>query len=751
LHQAENGDARCCCLGAQQPVTTVAAITTGAGANLMLIGSTGITSLNSLSRSRDAQAGEDAARGATLVALGLGAMAVISLYVMRAMLNWGLRSVEAAGRRRRVRESVIAWTVVVQLANAMTTSALCGGRCVGSYFVAVIAALLFLDRLRLKVSALRKRITSSGEAVFHQSPTYAVLRRSWCAGGCFGAAWRDGQWTEQLRLRVADLVLDKAAADDQAAGTPGTHAAGETGAAEPRPGPFGVEPRPGPVGVEPRPGPVGVEASVVTRAGRSEVAMAKAGPASRPAAAAAAVAAVHRVANPLVGAAVAVASLTGIAPGSPGGLGPGLIAERDARFAASIRTVQANASARQLCRLQANDRALEEAGYEQPLITDGVLSSLPWRLSRQQRLKAEQAFGTQGRAKLVAVLAFLAFVVVLFVLLLSASLFVTDELRSKAAARVSRLTNATELGAPQGSQLPVCNKRWGKNRTLTIIDMALLTSLTYAYDNFDTDFDAWFRLADPQGDWKAATRLNTSDDSVAEYISIESEPHGIQVVGIRGTTTGRDALSDLDIWGEATALRALLALLPGASFMDDRVSSWVAGFLADAATALRSPSGIRKYWTEPVRYVSSRLADPEATARFPQTIVVGHSLGGGIAKIVASITGSEAVAFEPPGMLFARVKFGITKADLFARTFTFALDRDPVAAMSDKQAAGIQWAQCPPTLPAAACHSLRGIAEMLVTNCGDRLSPSRALETPEVWRNAVRESVSPPRSIAERT
>lgn len=422
----------------------------------------------------------------------------------------------------------------------------------------------------------------------------------------------------------------------------------------------------------------------------------------------------------------------------------------DAHPDAKLRPIKRKRSRAFLVRSQllaACDKILEKAAEQRPLQADAAVSTLPWRVSAQLRGSAEASFGSHGGFKRAVVIGFLSFVVLLLLLLLSASLFVTDDLRAESAKRVSKESNATITPAPLGSRLPVCDMRWGANRTLTIIDMALLTSLTYAYDNFDIDFDTWFRKADPQGGWVAVTRQNSSD-LVSEFVSFESAFHGVSIVGIRGTTTGKDALADLDIWGEATALRAMLAIVPGASFMADDVAAWFTASLAGTANLLRSPSaagGIREYWARPAQYVADRLRRSEQTGTLPETIVVGHSLGGGVAKIVSAMTGAHAVAFEPPGTLYARAKFGITRPDLFARTFTFALDRDPVASQSDKQAAGIQWAHCPDgVLAPAACHSLRGIASMLLSNCGDRIEPSRAVVADAAWEDGVQQSVSPP-------
>lgn len=79
-----------------------------------------------------------------------------------------------------------------------------------------------------------------------------------------------------------------------------------------------------------------------------------------------------------------------------------------------------------------------------------------------------------------------------------------------------------------------------------------------------------------------------------------------------------------------------------------QVLSLVENFRGSSMTSSHS------YWSTVVDYVNKRsLASTNDPGKYT-TLVVGHSLGGGLAKIVGCKTDLQAVAFSGPGLFYTR-------------------------------------------------------------------------------------------------
>ena len=46
-----------------------------------------------------------------------------------------------------------------------------------------------------------------------------------------------------------------------------------------------------------------------------------------------------------------------------------------------------------------------------------------------------------------------------------------------------------------------------------------------------------------------------------------------------------------------------------------------------------------------------------------EVLLTGHSLGGGLARIVGSLTGQTSISFNPPGLALSHRKYSITHKD----------------------------------------------------------------------------------------
>jgi len=112
-------------------------------------------------------------------------------------------------------------------------------------------------------------------------------------------------------------------------------------------------------------------------------------------------------------------------------------------------------------------------------------------------------------------------------------------------------------------------------------------------------------------------------------------------------------------------------------------------------------------------------------------VLTGHSLGGGLARIVAAIEHLPNIAFSPPGVAQSYYKFVYNefKTDeelraagsmLHHNSVAIVPENDPVTIV-DTQVGLIQRIGCVSSSQAMqnACHMLEGTISELLTRCGD--------------------------------
>ncbi|CAE7262893.1 EMB2076 [Symbiodinium sp. CCMP2592] len=111
------------------------------------------------------------------------------------------------------------------------------------------------------------------------------------------------------------------------------------------------------------------------------------------------------------------------------------------------------------------------------------------------------------------------------------------------------------------------------------------------------------------------------------------------VFAIRGTNSMLDVLDDLNIWGPAAIMQAF-------SLAGPSLSSAVAESVALLSTVMYGESMQKQYFSNLLAHVRSR------TTQLPDRrfYITGHSLGGGLAKLVAAKTHMQAVTFMAPGL-----------------------------------------------------------------------------------------------------
>jgi hypothetical protein len=361
---------------------------------------------------------------------------------------------------------------------------------------------------------------------------------------------------------------------------------------------------------------------------------------------------------------------------------------------------------------------------------------LPWVESRILR-------GSVGRETVSssAVRNAVCGMLVLFFVLLAAGYAVTPEAIVSSDVPVGGPpVTAGAHGAPLNSRISACRLRWGQ---MTVVDLALAAVLPSRTEYLDQAALAWFVNAEPSARWQLQlatdsgitnTTANSTNTTIpfsatqdgSRFLVLSSEPLGVYIVAIRGTSSGTDAVANMDVWMESIMMNIVFPFFPGASLMSTDARSWIINTLISF-----SPQGAlgrsNPVFEGPIRHLETVLSDSAFRRRFPTVLVTGHSLGGAVAHVAAGLNNAQSVAFSSPGVGLSRVRFGLSRATLERSAISLQFLTDP-ATWVGEQAGSVLEVPCPQGTSGLKCHtSFVKACQMFLDMCGDRLLPARSV------------------------
>lgn len=139
--------------------------------------------------------------------------------------------------------------------------------------------------------------------------------------------------------------------------------------------------------------------------------------------------------------------------------------------------------------------------------------------------------------------------------------------------------------------------------------------------------------------WAAASADSAHGHDWTNFFEYESGDGQTCVFAIRGTHSAIDALNDIILWTPAVVFQAF-------SFAGPNLAPAVQTAVASIVSFFEGHHRYDVFFEELLRYVERRkLEEPER-----ECFITGHSLGGGLAKLVAAKVGLRAVTFMAPGL-----------------------------------------------------------------------------------------------------
>lgn len=301
--------------------------------------------------------------------------------------------------------------------------------------------------------------------------------------------------------------------------------------------------------------------------------------------------------------------------------------------------------------------------------------------------------------------------------------------------------NNTEIA---NKEYTFCKANWGESSRFNVTDMIMLAKLAiFEASEIPQAYSLWFdgpqpivaastrgaaREFDPRGVvahhliLPAHSRPLTANmpaffEPPAWMQSVTVDVPRVDVIVIRGSYTGMDWIQDGYAWGDTIFFFIFTYLAPF------NVPLSVGQHLTKWSKLLRySVFGDLSYYTQLHTFAERARANAEA-AGSSGVLVVGHSLGGGLAQMIGANMKLSTFAVSGVGVGYQGLYADFNVED--SRDFLSVIigTNDPVP-LVDKQIGAIQQIECTCSrFSFSCCHHIETTFEELARTCGDLRDP----------------------------
>jgi len=255
--------------------------------------------------------------------------------------------------------------------------------------------------------------------------------------------------------------------------------------------------------------------------------------------------------------------------------------------------------------------------------------------------------------------------------------------------------------------------RGNGSRCLSLQQFAMLSALAYE-SNVKESLGSWF----PDGGWQIVYERRVGKISAkgglhqdwTTFFELADPSNETTIFVIRGTQTPLDIMQDLNIWSP-------IAIAQLAGMFGPDLSTTAARSVLVFSTVMYGQWIQKDYYANFLSHVKTRIkAEPDR-----RYYLTGHSLGGGLAKLVGAETLVTSITFSSPGLrstsilLQDKVKQAEAQERLHRLSYTVVPDNDIVPRV-DTQVGTAFHVGC--RQGPLGCHSIGETLCELITHCG---------------------------------
>ena len=229
-----------------------------------------------------------------------------------------------------------------------------------------------------------------------------------------------------------------------------------------------------------------------------------------------------------------------------------------------------------------------------------------------------------------------------------------------------------------------CSWDW---HTLSLFDFALLSEVAYFDERQGNQVQQLVSTLFPGADFmvrldgRSRDLLPIAQGGRPMYVELTSETLGVTVLAIRGTDVGRlhDFMEDIKMFAEPVVFTMLSGIFPTIRLWSQdttsRVIEWLFNF--NSFFGLQGEADYYKPLTQRIFQILESSNN--------SVMITGHSLGGGLARIVGTLTELPSVSFSPPGLALSYRKYCATRPDgsLLSITSKGAMHHESMAVITE--------------------------------------------------------------------
>lgn len=292
-------------------------------------------------------------------------------------------------------------------------------------------------------------------------------------------------------------------------------------------------------------------------------------------------------------------------------------------------------------------------------------------------------------------------------------------------------------------QYSLCSWQWN---SLTALDFAFLSQVAYFDDEGDGNLQHIVNALFPHLDFVVKASHKTLSSTGARYIEVTSKKLNTVIVAVRGTDIGKlhDLMEDFKLYAEPVIMSVLSHVFPTIRSWTHETSARVIEWLYEVNAFFGLIEEAEYYGpltqrilelehegTTTIDTSNNEEKGEHCENKETEIFIVGHSLGGGLARIVGTLTGQPSISFSPPGMGLSYRKYSVRvnennvikisgKGKMHHRSIAVLPEYDWVPYV-DEQVGLTQRILCDHEDKAMqnACHLLESQICHLLTHCGD--------------------------------